>query len=281
MPVVEDTTVHEQPAPAALLAYGVEPRSKHWRRWAGFVLAGLVLFVAAWVVVRVGRVFRAQSAHLRAQAALFRQALPAGTVIYTEDPRRIEALRAQGGYRDARTSRWHGAEDVAVMPDAWERVQQNWFFEARDDGSAEVGNFQIDDTFNHRRTSKGGVEWIVSLSDGGPFKARDGARVAGITHGVFSLAGWKPGDRGAHRSAMNENVFLERSDVFTLFAPQADPNDPSLVNVPYELNGQPGVIDAEVTDKGRIRCTVRTGPARLVGWDRQNETWQRPTAGRR
>ena len=66
---------------------------------------------------------------------------------------------------------------------------------------------------------------------------------------------------------MSEMDPLLPSDVFTLFAPQPDPNDRSVANVPYELNGQPGVIDAEVQDDGYVQCAVRSGPARLAKWD--------------
>jgi len=91
-----------------------------------------------------------------------------------------------------------------------------------------------------------------------------GRRTIGITYSTFTLAGWRPGDRGVNRSTSVDMVLLGHSDAFTLFAPQPDPNDASRVLVPYELNGQPGVLDAQVTDEGYLICTVRTGSARLT-----------------
>jgi hypothetical protein len=257
-------TGQDGPITAAQLGYGVEPRSRQWWRWARFGLAGLLLVAAAWGAIRVRRAFAVQSAHLQAQAALFRQVLPEGTVLYTEDPTRIETVRGRGGYRDARNSRQHRAEDVAVMPGAWERVERRWDFEGHDEDNPQIVSFQLDDTFNHLRTSKGGVRWIVSVGRGGPFATPTGGRTVGIAYGTFSLAGWKPGDRGFSRSTSMDQVLLGRSDVFTLFAPQPDPNDASLVMAPYELNGQPGILDAQVTDEGYLICTVRTGPAHLT-----------------
>ncbi len=66
---------------------------------------------------------------------------------------------------------------------------------------------------------------------------------------------------------MSEQVLLLPADQFTLFAPQADPDDASRVRVPYELNGKLGTLNAVVSDRGFVQFSVGTGPAKLVKWN--------------
>ena len=107
------------------------------------------------------------------------------------------------------------------------------------------------------------MEWIVLLSQVNPFAAPNGRRTVIITQAAVRPAGRRPGDRGRYETYAGNAVLLDPSDVFTLYAPQPNPHDKSLIDVPYELNGEAGVLGAEVQDNGRVLFSVRTGPARM------------------
>ena len=250
-----------------VLTYGTEPRLRHWRRWVGGGLVILVLLALAWLGVRLYRPYRAQASHLRAQERLSHQVLPAGTVLYTEDPARVAALRGQGGYRDVREPKEVGRQEPAVIPEALERVHVTHGFSLApivlQNGQTIQPNTQVRDTFGYERVSEGGQHWIVFLSGASRWAADGGRRKVGLTQAEVRPVGWKPGARGQWVSYASKDVLLEPTDVFTLFAPQPDPHDASRIDVPYELNGQPGVLDGEVQDSGRVVFSVSAGPARM------------------
>ena len=200
-----------------------------------------------------------QAYYLWQQKRISNRVLPANTVIYTEDPARIAVLD-RSNYRPKREQK--------NFPEAWERVRSVGAFSAwHGNPTNSFDRYQVNDTFNFLRTSTNGVEWIVHLSQVNPFPASQKRRKVSLTQSSFRPAGRQPGDRAIIVSLMSEQVLLQASDIFTLFAPQPDVHNVSRTVVPYELNGQAGILDAIVTDQGYVQFSVRSGPALLVKWD--------------
>jgi hypothetical protein len=65
--------------------------------------------------------------------------------------------------------------------------------------------------------------------------------------------------------------FLPRN-LWRIRAAQPDPNDPTHLTIPYDIDGKPGTIDANLNDGDRLLFTPRTG--RLLAWTTGNDyTW--------
>jgi hypothetical protein len=206
-----------------------------------------------------------QARYLWHQHQISRQVLPTGVVIYTEDAARIASVRGRPDYREKGK---HAPGYPTNAPAAWERTWTQGSLEAHwSQPGGEMAYHAMDDTFCWPRTSAGGIKWVVNLGQVNPFQAAEGRRRVSLTQSTFRPAGWKIGDRAVVVSFMSEQVLLKPSDVFTMFAPRLDPNDSSRVNVPYELNGQSGMLDAVVTDRGYVQISVRSGPAQMVKWN--------------
>jgi hypothetical protein len=102
-----------------------------------------------------------------------------------------------------------------------------------------------------------------------------------ITQGSTSLANWTPGSIGNSVSFNGFSVLLKIEDRFTLYAGQPDPSDKSKFSYVYELNGQRGVIDAQVQKNGYIKMKIRSGPAHEAPprwWQSPPTTLPAPTA---
>lgn len=208
-----------------------------------------------------------QAAYLWKQHQIGSQVLPPDTVIFTEDPARIALLRGRPDYNDYREARKQSSgQNPTNFPNTWVRVTQRSSFPAPlAVATGEMGNVQIEDTFGYPRKSSGGTSWIVHLDQVHSFATSDGQRRVCLTQSTFKPAGWKPGAKAIWMTFSSEDVLLKQSDVFTLFAPQPDPDDTSRITMPYELNGQRGVLKAAVTDQGRVHFRVHSGPAE-IGW---------------
>lgn len=240
-----------------LIEYGVG-RRRLGQRWIAVSIVALSLSLAYWLVRPRLQPSLDQVAHLRQQRKVASHVLAPDTVIYTEALDRVAALRSRTDYRDKRYNPW-GISYPSGLPDAWERVYASETLEGSDGSS--VSKYQIDDTFGYRRTSAGGVDWIVHLGQVNPWPTEGGGRRVGLTQGAIRPVGWAPGTRGLAVSFMSKQVLLGPTDVFTLFAPQPDPADASAVRVPYELNGQRGELRAVVTDRGYVDFSNASGPA--------------------
>jgi hypothetical protein len=255
----------EAPTDTPVLPYGVEPLSyKRRRRIIVLAILLLIAIFAAKIIFRLLQPYWLQAVYLRHQNHIAHQVLPAGTVIYTEDPARIAALRTLPDYRDKHLM---FPPTYDFLPPAWERAYSSETFPARDPGSTQDALFQVDDNFGYTRTSSGGKPWIVRLDQVNPWKGANGRRMVGLTQGAFAPVGWTPGTRAIDVSYMSRQILLNPDDRITLFAPQPDPTVPSRINVPYELNGQSGVLKATVTDNGYVDFTNDSGPATVVKWN--------------
>ena len=249
---------------ATVLEYGHEPALKNKRRWFMVAVVGVLLIVLGWIGYPMLRPYWNQGRYLWAQYRISHQALPEGIVIYTQDAARIAILRSRPDYREKRVT-WEAAYATS-LPEAWERKYGIDEFAAKD-AAGRVERYQINDTFGWLRTSKGGVDWIVKLDQVNPYVATGNRRMVCLTQAAIRPVGWTAGARAICVSFMSDQVLLEPTDVFTLFAPQGDPADASGVNVAYELNGQRGELNAVVTNGGYVQFKVRNGPARMVKWD--------------
>lgn len=251
-----------------VLSYGIDRKFRIPRRWVVLFVSLLVLIVAGWMARPLWMPLWGQAVHLRSQYRISHQVLPAGTVIYTEDPQRISALSKLSDYR-SKTDLYHhnGWPWSANFPTAWERAYVSGSFLARDTPNGPVERYQVDNTFGYLRTSKGGIDWIVHLDQVNPLEASGGGRKVSVTQVAFRPVGWTPGARGLSVSYMSRRVLLKPSDIFTLFAPQPDPKDKSRITIGYELNGQSGVLDAVITDRGYVQIDVGSGPAKVVKWN--------------
>jgi hypothetical protein len=68
----------------------------------------------------------------------------------------------------------------------------------------------------------------------------------------------------------------EPRGLWRVLAGQPDPNDPTNVTIPYDIDGKPGVIDARLGDGDRLMFTPRAG--HLVQWTGSNTyTWDLTT----
>jgi hypothetical protein len=87
-----------------------------------------------------------------------------------------------------------------------------------------------------------------------------------------------PGDRSTITlSRAPDNTYLPGRftprGLWRIRAAQPDPADPTHFTIPYDIDGQPGTIDANLNDGDRLRFTPRTG--RLLAWTSGNEyTWE-------
>jgi hypothetical protein len=258
------------PTNTPVLPYGVAtPPHKRRRRIIALTILLLLSILAAKLIFIVVQPYWLQAIYLRHQSRIAHQLLPPGTVIYTEDPTRIAALSNLPGYRDKHLQ---FPSTYDFLPPAWERAYNSETFPARDPGSTQNALFQVDDNFGYLRTSSGGKPWIVRLDQVNPWKVAGGRRMVSITQGAFAPVGWTPGARAVDVSYMSRQVLLAPEDRITLFAPQPDPTDASRVNIPYELNGQSGVLKAALTDKGYVEFSNDTGPANVVKWDQFGAT---------
>jgi len=255
-----------------VLDYSSHGESRFWkwlrrhRRLLG-TAAGVVLLLA--IVGYANRQWLGdvwgQWRHLRLQDRISHQFLPAGTVIFTEDPARIATVSSMAGYRQK--ADFDGKPYAAGVLLPWERVYAWADFPARDPMTGSIDGVQLDDTFGYLRTSAGGKAWIVHLDQVNPFLSASGKRRAAFTQGSVTPVGWTPGSRGIWVSTMSLQIELEPADRLTFFAPQPDPSDAARILVPYEINGVAGVLYGVVQDTGHVVFSVHSGPARLVKWN--------------
>ncbi len=239
--------------------------SKRASRWRllGFSLAATAVFIS--LVSEHLSTAWAHAMRLELQSRMSHQVLPAETVIYTEDPIRITALQSRTGYRNK--AKLRRAAHLQGLPNACERVSAASSLEAWSDSANQLENYQVDDTFGYQRTSAGGIEWIVKLDQVNPFPIAEGRRKVTLTQQSFQPVDSRFGSRWRAVSYNSLFLLLQPSDTLTVFAPQPDPDDGSRVNVPYELNGQAGLLDGVVTDNGYVKYSVRTGNVELVKWN--------------
>ncbi len=124
------------------------------------VLVGVAGFIA-FAVSPYGK----QARYLWHQHRITHQALPANTVIYTEDPVRIARLQDRPDYQKKRKY----AQSPTNSPPAWERKWSQGSLEAHTGTSTgAVDGHAVDDTFSGLRTSAGGVAWVVNLGQVNP-----------------------------------------------------------------------------------------------------------------
>ena len=148
-------------ASAAPLSYGTAPDLRRRRRRRVVLSLSALLLIGSLILTNhLLQPVWDQATHLRAQYRIAHQLLPQGTVIFTEEPARIAALRTNEAYQ----FKIQGALPRGVFfPDALEREQTSILFSARDPGATKNSRYQTSDTFGQLRTSRGGVEWIVVL----------------------------------------------------------------------------------------------------------------------
>lgn len=216
-----------------------------------------VMALLAWVgrdwLVAVG--YHAQ--HLWTQRQAANIVLPPGTVVFTEDLRRITTFSGDDAYRrDPFQSQNH--------PERWERIGLHLGMALREPAASRVQKYVVGGIFGAERTSVGGHTWIVTLGRTDVFAAEAGGRVVHIAWRTFKPVGWTLGARGAATSRMGPKFRLTPSDRLTIFAAHADPNRTDHVTVPYELNGHRGCLGLTLRDDGTLAFQIVDGPAVLA-----------------
>jgi hypothetical protein len=250
-----------------VLDYGGRRRISVRKRlvWGMLVME---LLLAGWLtaprwqpaLASLARPWRVHARLLATQYRISHQVLPAGTVIYTEDPHLIATLRTRSGYRDkADYIRSGDGGYPDTWPDPWERIYHFHYMNVRPGEGAAAG-----DNFGLRRTSGRGAVWIVCLDEVFASQATGDNRDLYFGWTMIRPVGWWPASHVDWKPDLKMKLPLTRSDAITIFAPQPDRADRSRIHIPYELNGHPGVLDAIIAADGHLEYAIASGPVRLA-----------------
>jgi hypothetical protein len=122
----------------------------------------------------------------------------------------------------------------------------------------------------HRLRSISGEERLVAiivapdLPLGATASPVYSTRGIGLVAAVVRPGGWNTSPRWDGNSKFLRAGF-ETAHRLRFFAGELNPADPSRFTVPYEMDGQSGIVDGKLENDGNVSLTVRDGPARPGG----------------
>lgn len=236
---------------------------------------------------------------LQAQAAAY--VVPAGQVVYTEDPREAKRLLTdEAGYAVVAANhnsapglriphpavRWEGPAELEQLVGSLDlpRHGATAFLHERRTPSGrrvivwaavetgrDVSSVQSGDT---RHVTVGAdrrlVTWLVHAQPSPRDAWRHVLSVHQPDERKLKLSfdpGPKPGD-------MPPGVVTQRSPVMRVLAGRADPKDATHFELEYTIDGRPGTIDGWVREDGRLRIEPRQGVKTVQKFDSDGvETW--------
>jgi hypothetical protein len=227
-------------------------RRRVWIALGSAIVLGLLYGVIFWIA----RPFFNQYRFLRLQDQVMSGFLAPGTVVYTDVDSTISALQGRPHYTHYTIHHFLGDPSIP------KRVQRPLVHQRLVLLQARNGTLATSSAFRGLRHTPSGRPLIVSISLS--VLPRFGGRVICLQPDFVTPASWKPGSRGKHHSIHPPAIQLDGEDSFTLYAGQPDSSDPTRLSFAYELNGERGVIDGQLTDLGlgELELTIRSGPAR-------------------
>ncbi|MGB7160754.1 MAG: hypothetical protein WBD40_22005 [Tepidisphaeraceae bacterium] len=235
-----------------------------------------------WRTWNARREARKEEAKLLAwQQQCLTHAFPSDTVVYTEDLARAKTLLQPGSaYQSVRAIRARVPEWSAPI---WLPPPAHWA--AFNSPTAITHGLEVLDEgallFTHdRRTPRGERRLVVVELNASqkfnsheenedqvstmrqliarayvPFAPGAEGKIVARAYVMLTLPGR---DRTIVSRAADGSFTTQRGRALTLFAGQADPEDPSHFTIPYEIDGQSGMIDGWIRDDNLL-LTPRTG----------------------
>lgn len=233
-------------------------------------------------VVRRAQRWRAERAFFARQRQCMAYAPPADRVVYEEDPRRAAALQAQDPAYvsvtvfDLPTSlptKPNGQPPVQYAERLWAEYNAGlWYPGPSSAGPSSPRTV----AFLHERTTPSGKRCLVAVE-----LSAQVHRVAPGRWGIFRVLASSSFEEGSALessplpatetlhidvdAAYPPEPLRQPSDAFVppaplrLYAGQADPIDPSRFTIPYEMNGERGVITGVLEDTGTVQLTPDDG----------------------